>query len=124
MDNEIITLIIVLIFFFTLAILFVFLAGKQILKKNIKNNKSNKDHSTKFTLKGKEYNNLSEYFGEFKKRSPESLKKIFDALPSNPDDIKRKIDESTKRIKNIMRNIAFVIFLIIFMGVVYYYLMK
>ena len=97
-------------------------ALEQAKKLNAESKKGK--HSTQFTMNGKEYDNLEDYYGEFTERSSESLKKVFGGLSDNPESIKKQIEESSDRIKNTIRNIFFVIFLIIFMGVVYYYLAK
>ena len=75
----------------------------------------NKDSSTKFTIKGKEYNNAEEYFGKFKKRTSESLKKVFGGVPTNSDEIKSKKDS------NLIRIILFVLVIVIVVGMIYYY---
>lgn len=66
--------------------------------------------------------------------APDTVKKIFrdDNKNNIPDfiednssgSLKKQIEEASNRIKNTVRNIFFVVILIIVMGMVYYYLAK
>ncbi len=107
----------------------IFFGIRHNLARKRKINTVDKKNSTKFTMNGKEYDSVEDYYGKFTKRTPGSLKEVFGGLevnniPNHPDNIQNKIKEVSGKAKDVFRSILFIIVLLILMGMIYYYVAK